>query len=74
MSLTFGKTLVRAGHVKSFHIGRVPAPAAGWEVCEESDHQVLQRRSHLDWHRVERARERFSQLVDQLRREGWREA
>jgi hypothetical protein len=73
MNLLFATTLVRAGHVRSFRIGRKPGDRA-WEIFEESDQRVLQRHSHDDWHRVERARERFSQEIAQLRNDGWQDA
>jgi hypothetical protein len=70
----FAKTLVRRGHVRSFHIGRQPGTRLGWEICEQSDRRVLHRHAHSDWHHVERERERFGQIIDELRLDGWRDA
>jgi hypothetical protein len=43
----------------------------GWDVCEEHDTQIVTRAHYADWHRVERARQRFALAVSAA--EGWRE-
>ena len=65
-------TLVSADHRRSFQI--LAAPSAGWEAIEEQDLHVVQKRHYQDWHRVERALARFAHDIDELRKEGWREA
>jgi hypothetical protein len=41
------------GHVARFTVTR--GQAAGWEVREERDDNVIRRQQFTDWHRVERA-------------------
>lgn len=68
------KTLVRGDRVRSFHIERSEASGAiGWAISEESDEQVLRRQYQQDWHRVERALERFNGEIAELRRQGWQD-
>ncbi len=43
----------------------------GWDVCEEYDAQVVHRTHYADWHRVERARQRFELAAPAA--DGWRE-
>jgi hypothetical protein len=54
--LMFTSELSQAGHTKRFTVTRI---AAGWEIREELDSQVVRTVSYMDWHRVERALERF---------------
>ena len=65
-------TLVRADHVRSFHV-RVGRPA-GWEAAEHEDQRVVQQQHYSDWHRVEQALVRFARDIAALRKEGWHEA
>jgi hypothetical protein len=73
MSATLlAKTLVRADHVRSFHIR--PVPGAGWEAAEREDQRVLEQRSYTDWHRVEQTLARFRREIAHLREQGWHDA
>lgn len=45
--------------------------ALGWDVSVEYDAQIIQQAHYADWHRVERARQRFDLAVPAA--EGWRE-
>ena len=63
-------TLVRADHVRSFH---VHAALAGWEVFEREDQHVVQQRRYTDWHRLERALMHLRRRIARLLEEGWRE-
>jgi hypothetical protein len=65
-------TLVRADHVRSFHV-RTARPA-GWEAAEHEDRRVVQQQHYTDWHRVEQTLVRFARDIAQLREQGWREA
>ncbi len=38
----------------------------GWEVREERDGRVVRSKTYLDWHRVERALQRFELAEPQL--------
>jgi hypothetical protein len=62
MTPLLATTLVRADHVRSFHIA--PARPAGWEACEHQDQRVVQQQSLT----------RFTRDIAELREQGWREA
>lgn len=47
--------------------------AAGWEVREEHNGEVVKRVQCQDWHRVERVRRSMVLKLDALREAGWRE-
>jgi len=64
-------TLVRADHVRSFHVRA--ALHAGWEATEHEDQRVVLR-LYTDWHRVEQTLVRFARDIAELREQGWREA
>ena len=64
----FVKQLSFAEHRRRFTIA---VTAAGWEVSEEFDREVVRRVAYQDWHRVERARRLFDATLEQLRAEGW---
>jgi hypothetical protein len=64
-------TLVRANHVRSFHVHL--APLAGWEVSEREDQHVVQQQRCTDWHRVERALTHFHRKIAVLLGQGWSE-
>jgi hypothetical protein len=72
MTPLLATTLVRADHVRSFHIG--PARPAGWEAYEHQDQRVVQQQRYTDWHRVEQTLTRFTRDIAELRQQGWREA
>jgi hypothetical protein len=48
--------LTRADHPRRFTVTRI---AAGWEVREEYERDVVRTTTYMDWHRVERAMELF---------------
>jgi len=48
--------LTESGHTKRFTITR---GAAGWDVTEERDSEVVRVVTYTDWHRVERAMQVF---------------
>jgi hypothetical protein len=74
VALLFAKTLMRAGHVRSFRIGSPAEDQTGWEISEQADRTVVHRQAQYDWHHVERALAQFNQEVAELRRAGWQEA
>jgi hypothetical protein len=65
-------TLVRAEHVRSFHLH--PARSGGWEATEHEDQRVVRQERYTDWHRVEQVLSRFARDIAGLREQGWREA
>ena len=72
MPSLLAKTLVNNGHIRSFHV-RSDA-ISGWEVLEQMDDRPMERHHCSDWHRVERTLVRFTQTIDELSGEGWRDA
>jgi hypothetical protein len=66
----FVKSLRKADHIRRYSI---QATAAGWEVREEQDSEIVRQSYYQDWHRVERALQSFSLKLHVLRAEGWRE-
>jgi hypothetical protein len=72
MTVVFQKTLVRAGEVRSFHIRQ--RAAEGWEISEETNSGVKQRKPRSDWHRVERDLALIGREIAALRQQGWRDA
>ena len=71
MDALFTATLVRADHVRSFHVGA--GGAAGWEVVQQQDGQIVHQQRHTDWQRVEHTLGRFTREIDGLRDQGWSE-
>jgi hypothetical protein len=67
----FHKQLQHAGRTRRFLIAS--REAGGWEVREEIDRHVVRQTHYDDWHRVERARDAFTQRVQTLEGEGWTE-
>ena len=64
------RCLVNHGHLHRFIVNH---DSTGWDVREEEDAIVI-REVHLDdWHRVERAVQRFEQTVATLEEDGWSE-
>ena len=53
----FSSELTQDGHTKRLTITR---SRIGWEIREEHDSKVVREASYTDWHRVERARQRFA--------------
>ena len=70
--IVFAKTLVRGPQTRSFRVAAVPL--TGWLVSEDDEQHPLMRKLYTDWHRVERALQRFVHQVAELRRDGWVEA
>jgi hypothetical protein len=67
-------TLVRGDHVRSFEVR--PARREqwfGWEASERQDQRLVQQQRFSDWHRVERAINRFIAEISALRQQGWLE-
>ena len=67
---SFVKNLQKETHTRRYSIRTTES---GWEVREEQDQEILRRSCYQDWHRVERARLRFTLKLDVLREQGWRE-
>ena len=65
----FVKELTQAGHRRRFSIS--PRGDEGWEVRDMHDEIVLKQVCYRDWHRVERARQMFNVLIDELESRGW---
>ena len=72
MTALFARKLVRAGHVRSFHIDY--GPGGGWETASWTDEERTDPQRHTDWHRVERTLRQFTREIAELHREGWLEA
>jgi hypothetical protein len=68
----FHKTLVRATETRSFHVER--NESAGWRTLAIANDRVAHEQERTEWHRVERDLERFAREIEQLRRDGWRDA
>lgn len=69
--LVFAKVLVREPQTRAFEIAAVAG--AGWQVRECDGDAVVQRHCS-DWHRVERAIDRFTREISELQRDGWVES
>jgi len=65
----FTKQLSNSGHTRRFVVR--DAGAAGWEVREERDSQIVRRVCYEDWHRVERAVSLFERQALLLEEQGW---
>jgi len=65
----FEKELRQAGHTRTFII--TDRSAAGWEVRDVQDDQILKQAYYTDWHRVERALSMFNLQIDELESNGW---
>ena len=68
----FHKTLVRATETRSFHVER--NPSAGWRTLALANDRIAHEQERTEWHRVERDLARFAREIEQLRRDGWRDA
>jgi hypothetical protein len=66
----YARVLRKAPHTRRFTIVET---GRNWEVREEQDSQILTRIVYDDWHRVERARDRFHREVTALFASGWTE-
>jgi hypothetical protein len=65
----FSRELEHDGHIRRFEINN--HGAEGWEVRVEEDRTVLRRQRYTDWHRVERALNRFTREMSDLEACGW---
>lgn len=72
MTTLFQKRLVRATETRSFHVER--NGFAGWNTIACANDRVADQRRRTEWHRVERDLARFAREIDELRRQGWRDA
>ena len=68
----FVKELTQAGHRRRFSIS--DRRESGWEVRDVQDEQVLKQVCYTDWHRVERALQIFTLVIDDLEERGWQTA
>ena len=65
----FTRELEHDGHVRRFEINN--QGAEGWEVRVEEDRTILRSQHYTDWHRVERALNRFAREMSDLEASGW---
>jgi hypothetical protein len=72
MMSVFQKTLVRATETRSFHIER--NPSIGWQTRTLANDRISHQQERTEWHRVERDLARFAREIEELRRQGWRDA
>jgi hypothetical protein len=72
MPAVFRKTLVRAAETRSFLV--VQNPTAGWQSRELANDRIARQQDRTEWHRVERDIARFGREIEELRRQGWRDA
>jgi hypothetical protein len=63
--------LTLAGRTRRFSIAQVGF--SGWECRIEHDGRVAQQTHYTDWHRVERARNRLTRQIQDLKAIGWQE-
>ena len=63
------KTFQNDTHTRRLVVNRTSD--LGWDVSEELDARVVTRAHYADWHRVERARQRFA--LDMPHGDGWTE-
>jgi hypothetical protein len=68
----YARSLHRASDVRRFTISN--AGSLGWQVREEQNSRVVREICYDDWHRVERAKMRFSLRADSLASAGWTES
>jgi hypothetical protein len=68
----FHKTLVRATETRSFFVERNSSD--GWRTIAVANDRIAQQLHRTEWHRVERDLARFAREIEELRRQGWRDA
>jgi hypothetical protein len=68
----FEKTLVRASETRSFQIRHTVSE--GWQSSEFENDRVARQQQRSEWHRVERDLARFTREIEELHRQGWRDA
>ena len=68
----YARIFRKASQTRRFTIS--DAGAAGWEVREEQDSEIVRSVRYYDWHRVERALMHFRREAATLRDRGWKEA
>jgi len=69
--MTLERELVYEAHIHRFV---VRTDATGWNVREEEDATVIRQSHRDDWHRVERAVQRFEHTAMALKEDGWVES
>jgi len=72
MKSVFQKTLVRAAETRSFHIER--NPSIGRQTRTLANDRISHQQYRTEWHRVERDLARFAREIEELRRQGWKDA
>jgi hypothetical protein len=65
----FAVTLMLAERTRHYSIA--PATGRGWEIRIEENSRVRRLDYSDDWHRVERALQRFAQEASALKAAGW---
>ena len=65
----YTRLLLKSAHSKKFTVQW--HDHAGWEVSEEEDSRVVLSVRYRDWHRVERAMNRFADKATSLLEKGW---
>ena len=63
------KSYTNAQHTRRLLVRR--DGSLGWDVSVEYDAEVVQHARYADWHRVERARQRFDMAMQET--DGWKE-
>ena len=66
----FSKSLRYQEQTRRYSIAQT---AAGWEVREERDSELVKQVRYQDWHRVERAIRTIAIELKDLQRQGWSE-
>ena len=66
----FTLDLTDGAHRRHFAVERVAN--LGWQVCEESETEIIRQTTLSDWHRVELAIRAFNVEAAALTRNGWR--
>jgi hypothetical protein len=67
----YARSLRKASQTRRFIIRT--NGAAGWQVIDERDAEIVRSVSYDDWHRVERAKAVFAIEAVTLRESGWTE-
>ena len=65
----FVRELRHGNHTRRFTISS--RGREGWEIRDQQDDRVLKQAHYTDWHRVERARNMFNLMIDELESRGW---
>jgi hypothetical protein len=68
----FHKTLVRASETRTFHVE--PHSSSGWRTIALANNRIAHEKQRTEWHRVERDLATFAREIEELLRQGWRDA